>query len=90
MRRARFYILVLALTLLPQLLAAAHLVSWLAGQGQQALGFSVPGVLLFLNLPMLAEITRRKKSARQLQIFVCSSRSKMLPSIYAEGTTTTI
>jgi len=64
MRRARFYILVLALTLLPQLLAAAHLVSWLAGQGQQALGFSVPGVLLFLNLPMLAEILRRKKSAR--------------------------
>jgi predicted MPP superfamily phosphohydrolase len=64
MRRARFYILVLALTLMPQLLAAAHLVSWLAEQGQQALGFSVPGVLLFLNLPMLAEITRRKKSAR--------------------------
>jgi predicted MPP superfamily phosphohydrolase len=64
MRRARFYILVLALTLLPQLLAAGHLVTWLAGQGQLALGLSVPGMLLFLNLPMLAEILRRKKSAR--------------------------
>jgi uncharacterized protein len=64
MRRARFYILVLALTLLPQILAAAHLVRWLAGRGQQALGFSVPGILLCLNLPMLAEILRRKKKAR--------------------------
>jgi hypothetical protein len=63
MRRARFYILVLALTLLPQLIAAGHLVSWLAARGQEALGFSVPGVLLFLNLPMLAEILRRKKKA---------------------------
>jgi predicted MPP superfamily phosphohydrolase len=64
MRRTRFYILALALTLLPQLLAAGHLVSWLAERGQLALGLSVPGVLLFLNLPMLAEIFRRKKSAR--------------------------
>jgi predicted MPP superfamily phosphohydrolase len=63
MRRARFYILVLALTLLPQLLAAGHLVSWLSARGQDALGFSVPGVLLVLNLPMLAEILRRKKKA---------------------------
>src|SRR3954470_11224743 len=64
MRRARFYILVLGLTLLPQLLAASDLVRWLAAHGQLALGLSVPGVLLALNLPMLAEILRRKKKAR--------------------------
>jgi uncharacterized protein len=64
MRRARFYILVLGLTLLPQLLAASDLVRWLAAHGQLALGLSVPGLLLALNLPMLAEILRRKKKAR--------------------------
>jgi predicted MPP superfamily phosphohydrolase len=64
MRRARFYILVLGLTLLPQLLAASDLVRWLAAHGHLALGFSVPGVLLALNLPMLAEILRRTKKTR--------------------------
>lgn len=64
MRRARFYILVLGLTLLPQLVAASDLVRWLAAEDQVALGLSVPGVLLALNLPMLAEIFRRKKKAR--------------------------
>src|SRR5918912_2922661 len=64
MRRVRFYILILGLTLLPQVVAASDLVRWLAAQGQLALGLSVPGVLLALNLPMLAEILRRKKSAR--------------------------
>ena len=44
MRRARFYILVLGLTLLPQLLAASDLVRWLAAHGQLALGLSVPGL----------------------------------------------
>ena len=64
MRRARFYILILGLTLLPQVVAASDLVRWLAAQGQLALGLSVPGLLLALNLPMLAEVLRRKKSAR--------------------------
>ena len=64
MRRARFYILILGLTLLPQVVAASDLVRWLAAQGQLALGLSVPGLLLALNLPMLAEVVRRKKSAR--------------------------
>jgi predicted MPP superfamily phosphohydrolase len=64
MRRVRFYILVLGLTLLPQVVATSDLVRWLAAQGQVALGISVPGVLLALNLPMLAEILRRKKKAR--------------------------
>lgn len=64
MRRARFYILVLGLTLLPQLLAASDLVRWLASQGQLALGLSVPALLLLLNLPTLAEVLRRKKKAR--------------------------
>jgi predicted MPP superfamily phosphohydrolase len=64
MRRARFYILVLGLTLLPQLVAASDLVRWLASRDQLALGLSVPGVLLLLNLPMLAEVVRRKQRAR--------------------------
>src|SRR5438045_9765225 len=64
MRKARFYILILGLTLLPQVVAASDLLRWLADQGQLALGLSVPGLLLALNLPMLAEILRRKKSAR--------------------------
>src|SRR5262249_5788377 len=52
------------LTLVPQVLAAGDLVRWLAARGQLALGLSVPGVLLLLNLPMLAEILRRKQKAR--------------------------
>ena len=64
MRRARFYILVLGLTLLPQVVAASDLVRWLASQGQVVLGLSVPGLLLAVNLPMMAEILRRKKQAR--------------------------
>lgn len=64
MRRARFYILLLGLTLLPQLLAASDLVRWLAQNGQLALGLSVPGLLLVLNLPMTAEVLRRKHKAR--------------------------
>src|ERR1041384_7161512 len=64
MRRARFFIFILALTLLPQVLAANDLVRWLAARGQLALGLSVPGVLMLLNLPMLAEVLRRKKKAR--------------------------
>ncbi len=49
---------------MPQVVAASDLVRWLAGHGQLGLGATVPGVLLLLNLPMLAEILRRKKSAR--------------------------
>src|SRR5436190_1094444 len=64
MRRARFYIFILALTLLPQLLAASDLVRWLAEEGQLALGLSVPGLLLLLNLPMVGEVMRRKQKAR--------------------------
>src|SRR5438552_12285056 len=64
MRRARVYILILALTLLPQLIAASDLVRWLADEGQLALGLSVPGLLLLLNLPMAAEVLRRKQKAR--------------------------
>ena len=64
MRRARFYIVILGLTLLPQVLAAGDLVRWLAREGQLALGLSVPGILLLLNLPMIAEVLRRKQKAR--------------------------
>src|SRR5262249_36146653 len=69
MRRARFYIFVLGLTLLPQIVAASDLVRWLTAQGQLALGLSVPGLLLALNLPMLAEILRRKKRAQLPRFF---------------------
>ncbi len=69
MRRARFYILVLGLTLLPQVVAASDLVRWLTEQGQPGLGLGVPGLLLALNLPMLAEILRRKKKARLPRVF---------------------
>src|SRR5260221_5440560 len=64
MRRARFYILILGLTLLPQLLAASDLVRWLADAGQLALALSVPGLLIILNLPMIGEVLRRKQKAR--------------------------
>jgi len=60
MRRVRFFILLLGLTLLPQLLAAGDLTRWLASEGQLALGLSVPALLVALNLPMLAEVLRRR------------------------------
>lgn len=66
MRRARFYILILALTLLPQVLAAADLVSFLHAQRAPRLallGLSLPGLLLLLNVPMAFEVLRRKKKA---------------------------
>ena len=53
MRRARFYILILGLTLLPQVVAASDLVRWLAAQGQLALGLSVPGDLDIRPLTVL-------------------------------------
>lgn len=68
MRRWRFYIAILGFTLLPQVLAATDLVRWLADEGQLALGISVPGALLLLNLPMLAEIVRRKRKAHLPQL----------------------
>jgi predicted MPP superfamily phosphohydrolase len=70
MRRARFYILILGLTLLPQLLAASDLVRWLAGNGLLAVGLSVPWLLLLLNLPLFAEVLRRKQKARLPQMLV--------------------
>lgn len=72
MRRVRFYMLVLGLTLLPQVVAASDLIRWLAAQDQLLLGSSVPALLLALNLPMLAEILRRKKKAR-LPRFIAAS-----------------
>src|SRR5262249_12985505 len=64
MRRWRFYVVILGVTLPPQVVAGNGLVRWLAGQGRLALGLSVPGVLLLLNLPMIAEVLRRKQKAR--------------------------
>jgi hypothetical protein len=62
-RRWRFYIFLLGLTLLPQLLAGSDLVRWLAVEGQLALGLSVPVLLLLVNLPMVAEVFLRKQKA---------------------------
>jgi uncharacterized protein len=64
MRRVRFYFTLLALTLLPQVLAATDLVRWLHAQGVTWLSFSLPGLLLLLNLPMAFEVLRRKHQAR--------------------------
>src|SRR6266545_478760 len=64
MRRARFYLTLLALTLLPQILAATDLVRWLQARDVTWLSLSVPGVLLLLNVPMAFELLRRKRKAR--------------------------
>jgi predicted MPP superfamily phosphohydrolase len=64
MRRARFYLTLLALTLLPQGIAAADLCRYLSDHGVRWLSFSVPGVLLLLNVPMAFEVARRKRRVR--------------------------
>jgi predicted MPP superfamily phosphohydrolase len=64
MRRARFYLLLLAITFLPQVLAATELVRWLSARGFTWVTLSVPGVLLLLNVPMAFEVLRRKRSVR--------------------------
>jgi predicted MPP superfamily phosphohydrolase len=64
MRRVRFYLTLLALTLLPQVLAATDLVRWLQAHDVTWLSFSVPGLLLLLNAPMTFEVLRRKHRAR--------------------------
>ena len=64
MRRARFYLSLLALTLLPQVVAAADLCRYLSDRGVRWLSFSVPGVLFLLNVPMAFEVLRRKRRVR--------------------------
>src|SRR5256885_9678652 len=64
MRRARFYLILLALTLLPQVVAAADLCRYLSEHDVRWLSFSVPGVLFLLNVPMAFEVVRRKRRVR--------------------------
>jgi len=64
MRRARFYLTLLALTLLPQIVAAADLCRYLSEHGVEWLSFSVPGVLFLLNVPMAFEVLRRKRRVK--------------------------
>src|SRR2546423_1949215 len=64
MRRARFYLTLLALTLLPQVVAAADLCRYLSEHDIRWLSFSVPGVLFLLNVPMAFEVMRRKRRVR--------------------------
>jgi len=62
MRRARLFLVLVAVTLLPQILAAARLAEWLA-QRHGPLGaarFSLPFWLAVLNLPLFAEVARRR------------------------------
>ncbi|MBS2025437.1 MAG: metallophosphoesterase [Deltaproteobacteria bacterium] len=61
MRRVRFYVLLLAGMVVPQVLAATHFLGWMATHGQRALGWSVPGLLLSLNVPLFIEAVRRKR-----------------------------
>jgi predicted MPP superfamily phosphohydrolase len=64
MRRARFYLTLLALTLFPQVIAATDLCRYLNDNGIQWLSFSVPGILVLLNVPMAFEVARRKRRVR--------------------------
>ena len=64
MRRARFYLTLLALTLLPQVVAAADLCRYLSDHDVRWLSFSVPGVLFLLNVPMAFEVARRKRRVK--------------------------
>lgn len=66
MRRVRFYLLLVAGMLLPQGLAASHLSAWARAHPDarvQAAGWSLPSLLLLLNLPMAIEAVRRKRSS---------------------------
>jgi predicted MPP superfamily phosphohydrolase len=62
MRRARLFLVLIGVTLLPQLLAAARLMGWLGAHHFGVAKFSLPVALAFLNLPLLAEISRRRKA----------------------------
>ncbi len=64
MRRARFYVLLLAITLSPQGIAASDLVNWLGRHDMFAHGLSVAGLLLLLNVPMAFEVLRRKQKSK--------------------------
>jgi predicted MPP superfamily phosphohydrolase len=64
MRRFRFFIFLLCLTLLPQVLAASHLSAWLASRTDPRLASLapvVPLVLALVNLPLAIELLRRTR-----------------------------
>jgi predicted MPP superfamily phosphohydrolase len=64
MRRFRFFVVLLVLTLLPQLLAAAHLVEWLLASRDgrvRALSPAVFPLLALINVPLAVELLRRRR-----------------------------
>ncbi len=66
MRRFRFFIFLLGLTLLPQLVAASHLAGWLQAQPGaiwRGLGVWVAPLVLLANVPLGVELARRQKKS---------------------------
>jgi len=64
MRRFRFFAFLLALTLLPQLLAAGDLVAWLSARPEaEGLAPLVPPLLVLINIPLAVELLRRRRQA---------------------------
>ena len=66
MRRFRFFVFLLALTLLPQAIAVSHLMSWLGGFGDvraTALAALVPLLAVAINIPLVVELLRRQRQA---------------------------
>jgi predicted MPP superfamily phosphohydrolase len=64
MRRFRFFIFLLCLTLLPQVLAASHLSAWLGSRTDPRLASlapAVPFLLALANLPLAIELLRRTR-----------------------------
>ena len=63
MRRFRFFVFLLLLTLLPQLLAASRLIGWLS-ERHRGLARAVPFALLLINAPLFIELIRRRSHLR--------------------------
>jgi predicted MPP superfamily phosphohydrolase len=64
MRRFRFFVFLLVLTLLPQALAVSHLAAWLTEQADgrlNALAALIPVLVLIINAPLVIEVFRRDR-----------------------------
>lgn len=64
MRRFRFFVFLLVLTLLPQALAASHMARWLARQADErlnVLAVLMPALVLLVNAPLAIEVFRRNR-----------------------------
>src|SRR5476649_2922064 len=64
MRRFRFFVFLLALTLVPQLVAASHLANFLSAQPEaawRALSAWIAPLVLLANIPLVVELVRRQR-----------------------------